>query len=278
MSVIQETVDPITNRKIIVAKGEVEGVYFNELKNVRTYQNGWTPTHAINILVGGVRLGAGLTEKEETNCKDVDGNYHTLAKGMQISAVVEEADVYKGQQQYRTKPSLITILDASGAQESSPKGSQGSSGTIKRDNSGMIAGNAFNAAKIFLQGLPSEEEVISTAKEILVVGNSLREWLKEQDSSLDDYTVGARVGMAILAAAEVSETLEDVEETSKWALTEILPDIIAEAKKLEGSYSEAPKKAPKAAKKAAKRTARKAPAKEEAPEVGVDGLESDIPF
>lgn len=271
---VQRNQDPITGEEIIVVRGTLDGIYFNELKTVRTYANGWTPTHSITAVVEGVRVNLQLTDKEEVNARDRSGQYHALSRGMEVAIKVEE-DNYTNRQgveveQYKSSAKDVTVLDASGAVKESQGGSK-PAGNFKRDNSGVIAGNGFNAAKVFLGAEASAEDLIEAAKNLIDIGESIRTWLKEQDSSLDDYSIGARAGMALIAACEVSENYSEVEGNAKWILSEVLPAITEYAKELEGGAGSKPP-AKKVAKKTAKRAAKAAPEKT------VADLDDDIPF
>lgn len=271
---VQRNQDPITGEEIIVVRGTLDGIYFNKLKTVRTYANGWTPTHSITAIVEGVRVNLQLTDKEEVNARDRSGNYHTLARGMEVAIKAEE-DNYTNRQgveveQYKSSAKDVTVLDVSGAVKE-PQGGSKTAGNFKRDNSGVIAGNGFNAAKAFLGGVMQEKDMIEAAKELIKIGEDIRAWLKEQDESLDEYTIGARAGMALIAACEMSEEYSEVEENAKWILSEVLPEITEYAKEVEsGVGSDSPAK--KVVKKPAKRTTKPAPEKP------IAELDDDIPF
>lgn len=271
---VQRNQDPITGEEIIVVRGKVDSIFFNKLKTVQTYANGWTPTHSIVAIVDGVRVNLQLTDKQEVNARDRSGKYHTLTNGMEVAIKAEENHYTNRQgekiEQYKSSAKDITVLDTSGAAAPKQKEAKPAS-SFKRDNSGVIAGNGFNAAKAFLGGVGEAKDMVEAAKELIKIGEDIRAWLKEQDESLDEYSIGARAGMALIAACEMSSEYSEVEENAKWILSEVLPEITEYAKEVESGVGSEPQ-AKKAVKKPAKRPTKPVPEKP------IVELDDDIPF
>ena len=283
---IEVVKNPVTRKEMTLVTGKIDGVYFNPLKQIKTYAgpNGdWTPTHSVNIVVDNVRVGFGITDKEALNSKDIDGNYHALDRGMEVSVEITEVSEYQGKPQYSSKASKVTVIDATSAEPMPSGGQQKAAGGFKRDTSGVVAGNGFNAAKALLAGQDVDnKQFVKTAIDLVDIGQHLRTWLAEERTDLDDYSVGAQSGMALIAACEWTDNVDEVMDLAKEALTDILPAITGHVKAVQAEEGKSdPKPAKKAAKKAAKKTTSK---KEATPErvddsnIPVDAYEDDIPF
>lgn len=285
---LEKIMDPRTRKEVTFVVGKIDGVYFNELKNIKTYAgpNGpWTPTHTVNVVVDGTRVGFGLTEKDAINSQDTEGNYHKLDRGMEVSVEITDIGEYNGNPQYSSKASKVTVLDATAEPQQATGGQKKAGSGFKRDNTGVVAGNGFNAAKAFLGGCDDENEFIQTAKKLVDIGQKLRDNLKESRPDLDDYSVGAQSGMALIAACEWAEDIEDVEVFATDILNNILPEITEYVKSLEEEKPAVVKKT--VAKKTAKKTTKKtkveaSPEQVDDSEIPVDAytdeVDDDTPF
>ena len=267
--------DPKTRKDYMLAVGKVDGLYINPLKEVKTYSgpNGpWSPTHSVNLVVDGTRISLGLTDKETVRAKDTNDEYQDVAKGAEVSVVITENGEYKGVKQYQSRASQITVLEVA------PEGSQSSAQALKqpytpskKDMSGMIAGNGFNAAKALLTGEETSiEDFIATAKQLINIGQDIREKTAKANPDLSDYDVGARSGMALIAACEWVESINDVESTALEILNEYLPEITEYAKSLGGE-----EKKPVVKKTIAKKSVVKKTSKHEVSSERID--DQDIP-
>lgn len=279
---VEKVTNPVTREAMLLASGIVDGIYINPLKEVKTYAgpNGdWTPNASINLVVGGTKVSLGLTDKEVVRAKDVEGNYQDLTKGSEVSVIVEENGEYKGVKQYQSRSSAVTIINHVPAQA---QGSVPQQPYKPKDNSGIIAGNAFNAAKALLQGQDfTVEQFTETAKQLMAIGQELVKELTESNPELSAYDVGARSGMALIAACEWVSDIADVKEQALSILADYLPELNAHAKEiLEGNKVEAaPKKAVK------KAPAKRAPKEEvepvddaDIPAESFDDLDDTLPF
>lgn len=230
---INVTTDPRTRKQMILVDGKIEGVFFNELKNPKTYTGPkgqpWTPTHSLNIVVDGTRIGFGLTDKDKINAKDVDGNFHQLQKGVEISAEVEENGEYKGIKQYQSKASKVVVLDASGAvEQQAPKPQTGGSQSFsKGDKPGISVGHALNGAMIFYKdNPPSEEDLVKVAHKVHDVTVEVKKWYKENNPKMNEYDVGAASGNAVLNALKLGVAMDEVEQKAKDFLVSVVPQVM----------------------------------------------------
>lgn len=290
MSDIIRTEDPATGEEIVIVKGVVEAIKIDEIQNDR-YGN----THRASIKVGDTWVGMiNLRTKEgfEPSVRINTGNraspnWQQLDQGDEVRVVVKENE-YNGRIYYNSGVSKITLVKKGegGGKEQSSRGPQKSSTAFKRDNSGVVAGNGFNAAKALLSGQEhSNEEFIETAIKLVDIGQELREELKKERPDLDEYSIGAQSGMALIAACEWTDDMEEVKDLAKEILSDILPAITEHVKSVQD-----PQEKPKAvAKKAVKKATKKASTKKEATPENVDDedipveayeedLDDDIPF
>lgn len=256
--------DPRTGKISKFVKGVVEGIYFNELKSPKTYTaNGrqWTPTHSITIVVDGVRISLGLTEKSAVNVKDENDQWVELARGMEISVDVDEGE-YNGKPQYGSRSSNITILSTEGAiQESSNQKGSSPQFSSKRGE-GVSVGHAINVAMNVLRDLTDPSAIVENAKGAHTLTTRLKEEYASENTDMSEYDVGARVGQAVLSASHYVESVADIEALARQTLTYIVPQV--EEFVRNGGDVES--------KETPKKVTKKAPAKT------VEDLEDDIPF
>lgn len=282
---ISEQRDPKTRKNYLLAEGIVEGVFFNELKNIKTYagQDGksWTPTHSINIVVDGTRISLGLTDKDKIRAKDVDGEYQDVVKGVEVSVVIEENGEYKGVTQYQGRTSGITVLDVSGAQQPQQSSGGGKQQSFqKKDMSGVHTGHAINVAINVVGGLDDPGKIINYAKKAHDLTTSLKKEYAEKNPSLSDYDVGAMVGQSVLSASHYADTVAEIEPLARQTLDEIVP-VVSEYVKDGEKGSKVEKKAPaKKTTKTTKKQVTEAPMEDdEIPEDAYeDQYSDDIPF
>lgn len=292
--------DPKTRKEYLLASGIVSGAYVNDIKDVKTYNgpNGpWTPTKRHSIVVDGVRIDLGMSEKESIRAKDVDDKYQEVVKGVEVSVVVEENGEYKGVTQYRAKVGNVTVIDISGAEApAKPAGtnSQSQAQPFKaKDMTGVQVGHAINGAINYVtsNGLePDNDKLVSTAKIVHEATEDVRTVYKQKNPGMNDYDLGAATGHAVLNACRL--VAENDDNALKDALVSIAFDLlenvvmpITEHIK-QGQKAPEPKASPVAAKKAATSKAKilpKAtpkPAVEDEPQSGFDDMDDDmdIPF
>lgn len=275
--------DPRTKKEIVLVEGKITGIYFNELKTIKTYANDWTPTHSVNMVVDGDKVGLGLTDKEVLSAKDADDAWHDLVKGVEVSIEVVEGE-YNGKPQYNATTKDVLVVDASGAetvqqaQNTTPKQTY-----AKKDFTGVYVGHSVNMAFNLLAGeaVDNADGVIELAKKCHDLTQSLKKEYAEKNPDMSDYDLGAMVGQSVLSASNVTD-FDSLEAVARDTLDKIVPQVSAYVK---GGSEEKPQAAPKKA-VAKKAVAKKAPVKEEVQEpddfVGdsynTDDGGEDLPF
>jgi len=287
---IVEQKDPRTKKTFLEASGVVDGVFYNELKTLKSYAGDkgtvWTPTHSVTVVVAGDRIQLGLFEKTDKRpglrCKDAEDNYHDLVKGAEVSVVLTEDEPYNGKPQYKARGGDVLILTPAPAQAASAPAGAASAPYQKKDMTGVKVGHAINVA-INVLGLATAEELIEAAKAANDLTEKLRAEWKEKNPSLSDYDLGAMVGQAVLSASSYVESVDTIEEYARQTLEVIAPAVTEYVK---AQSAPAKPKAP-AVKTPAKKTTKapaKAPAKVVEPETtggassGFDDMDEDIPF
>lgn len=269
-----------------VAEGELKAIFFNELKTKKDYgTNGksWIPTHSVNIIIDEDRVSLGLTDKDVLRAKDAEGNYHDLVKGQKISVVITPNGEYKGVKQWQGRTGDVIVLEQ--APEGSAQATGGSQKPYtpqKRDNSGVVSGNGFNAAKALLGSYEDTEEFVKVAIALVDIGQKLRSSLKESRPDLDEYSVGAQSGMALIAACEWAESIDDVENIAMDILDNTLPKITEYVKTLDEPKTAVKKTTAKktTAKKTVKKTTELSPENVDDSEIPESAFEDDgdLPF
>lgn len=283
---IKEVEDPINGGTVTLLEGVVQQISAHEIKGgTDKFGN----THRMGVNVDGdwangisVKTGEGYVPAVRYNAGTAaDVDWQSLEVGDKVRIVVQPNE-YNGKTYYNSGVSKIKLLEkGSGQTQQAQGGQKKASGGFKRDNTGVVAGNGFNAAKAFLGGCDDENEFIQTAKKLVDIGQKLRDKLKESRPDLDDYSVGAQSGMALIAACEWAEDIEDVEVFATDILNNILPEITEYVKSLEEEKPAVVKKT--VVKKAAKKTTKKtkveaSPEQVDDSEIPVDAYTDDIPF
>lgn len=289
---INEIKDPRTKKTFLEASGVVSAVYYNELKDKKSYPNPqkgtvWTPTHSVSIVVDGNKISLGLFEKTEKKtdlrCKDADDNYHNLERGAEVSIVVEEGEPYNGKPQYNARSGDVLILTPAPAQSANVPAGASAAPYQKKDMTGVRVGHAINVA-INVLGLATAEELIEAAKAANDLTEKLRAEWKEKNPSLSDYDLGAMVGQAVLSASSYVESVDTIEEYARQTLEVIAPAV---TEYIKAQSAPAKPKAPAVktpAKAKAPAKAKSAPVKAESPSgvsdgpSGFDDFDQDIPF
>lgn len=274
--------DPRTRKEVTFISGKIDGVFFNELKQQKTYAgpNGpWTPTHSASIIVDGDRVSFGLTDKEKINSKDADGNYHELTRGMEVSVEITEVGEYNGKPTYNSKASRVTVLDVSGAQQPQQSSGGGKQQSFqKKDMSGVHTGHAINVAINVIGSLDDAGKIINYAKKAHDLTTSLKKEYAEKNPSLSDYDVGAMVGQSVLSASHYADTVAEIEPLARQTLDEIVPSVSEYVKGGEKEPVQAKKTTAKTTKttKTTKKQVTGAPMEDD--EIPEDAYEDDIPF
>lgn len=243
MSNITEVENPVTGDMILLCKGEVTGVFLNEIPEdkQRTYKGSkpgstFTPKFRPVIVIGETRLSLGQRENDRIQGKKKGGgdkDYVPVTRGAEVSCIVEKTE-YNGKTYYNTAPSKITVIKQG---EDTPQGGggqsntkQGSGGYSPRDNSGMEAGHCINAAYCLLNYKVSDnEEVVEFAKKLHDITASLKKTYKESHPNMSDYDVGASVGHAVLNACRIltKTKIGEVESYAQSILDEVSTPVLA---------------------------------------------------
>lgn len=270
--------NPRTRQEENIISGIVEAVYFNELKNIKTYTNNgrsWTPTHSVTLIIDGDRVQLGLTDKDVVRAKDLNGNYQDLVKGVEVTIPVNVGS-YDGKPQYSGKVSETTIVDNSGAVEQvdTSKGGKQNFNNPKRME-GIAVGHAVNVAINVVGSLDNPEAIIEAAKEAHTLTNKIKEAFAKEHPDLAEYELGARVGQAILSSSHYVDSVQDIEELALQTLNVIIPEVEEFVK---GGGEEDVKKAPTTKKTTSKKAVKKSPPKEEVEEQEPEFDEDDSPF
>lgn len=243
---VEKVIDPISGVEMSLVKGEVEAIYPNEIKqeDVKTYSGGWTPTHKPVIQVNGTRIGLGMRDKAELNCKDQSGQYHQLIVGMKVTAIVEENGKY-----LNSKVSKITVTDATAKpqqkqQQNNSGGYQNKKGgSFKKDDSGMNTGHAINGAMYILDNDVKKGDVVEIGYAVHKATEEVKALYKKEKPELNDYALGASVGNAVLQACKLLsvDQLDLLVKSSIKYLKEYSEPLLERIKQESGS-KETPKK------------------------------------
>lgn len=224
---------PIINKEIDRKKNEVtwaEGVVqFVKLDKFETpksrpYQGkSIISTHKCSFLLKekgkesredeGVWIGLGDIEikgnTEDLRCKDSDGNWHTIERGVEVSVDVTVSQGANGKTYYNAKKAAITVVSTDGvvkkeSSNSNSKPTPEKKAYTPRDTTGMEVGHAVNGGfELVRSGAP-----LSPVEAAKVVHNATlalkAEEAKKRGVELTNYDVGASVGHAILNACKNS--------------------------------------------------------------------------
>lgn len=219
--------DPRNPRKqITYANGIVSAIYFNEIpmdkrKDYGTDGKSWIPTHRINLVVDGVKVSLGQTDKEKLTAKDSDGNYHDVVKGTEVSIEVTRGDDYKGVPQYSAYTKHLLVTAPAPVQAEPAKAAGNAAPARKADPIELIAGNARNTAAILVRrfGVDFNEGIAYAAQ----VSHNAKIDYADTDSKLTAFQVGVSVGEAVKIAAELAESMEAMPEYINAYLAEQVP-------------------------------------------------------
>ena len=297
---------PITKEKFkgkeyLIASGKVTGAYVNDIApdKIKTYagpQGPWTPTKRLKIVVDGIDISLGMSDKDTIRAKDADGKYHDVVKGVEVSVEVTENGEYNGKPQYQAKIGGITVVDVSGAEAPTKAGgaSQGQAAQPfkAKDMTGIQVGHAINGALSYItsNGLEIDNAfIVEVAKVVNEATEDVRTVYKQRNPGMNDYDLGAATGHAVLnacrlvAESEVAELKGNLVTVAFDLLDNVVTPITEYIK--QGQKAPEAKASPVAAKKAVTSKAKILPkatpkpvVEDERPEPP-DGFEDmDVPF
>lgn len=282
---IKEIQDARTKKVSLEASGLVQAVYLNELKNPKTYPGtkgqSWTPTHSVALVVDGDKISLGLFEKTDKrpapSAKDIDGNYHSLSVGAEVSVIITRGEDYNDKPQYSAFSSDVLILTPAPAQAAATAGSPSGAPYQKKDMTGVKVGHAINVA-LNTVGLCDPEDIIKAAQAANDLTEKLRAEYKEKNPSMSEYDLGASVGQAVLSASQFVESIAEIEDFARQTLDVIAPAVTeyiksqSEPKKTVATKTVAKKTAPK------KATPAKPAVEDDSSGSGFDDMDDSIPF
>lgn len=292
MSIINKEIDRKTKKEAVWAEGVVQFVKLDKFDSPKSFQyqgKSIISTHSCSFLLkekgkegredDGVWVSLGDIEikgtTEDLRCKDSDGNWHTIERGVELTVDVTESLGKNGKTYYNAKKSAITIVSTDGVAKKSNTSSGGEGKTQEkkpytpRDTSGMEVGHAVNGGFELIRSGASLSPV-EAAKIVHDATVALKtEEAKNRGVDASNYDLGASVGHAILNACKNNQNKEvDVEGLITEAKNVL--DVSAEIT----SYVKGESKASKEEKK----VETKAPAKtKKLPEPPMD-FDDDIPF
>ena len=210
---------PITKEKFkgkeyLIASGVVTGAYVNEIppEKRKTYAgpNGtWSPDKRLKIVVDGIDISLGMTDKDGIRAKDADGKYHDVVKGVEVSVEVTENGEYNGKPQYQAKLAGITVTDVSNAQAPAKAGApqgQAAQPFKAKDMTGIQVGHAINGALSYItsNGLEIDNAfIVAVAKVVNEATEDVRTVYKQRNPGMNDYDLGAATGHAVLNACRL---------------------------------------------------------------------------
>lgn len=294
----------LRGKEMILIEGKVDGFYINEIPadKIKSYagkDGAWTPTHRYNLVVEGERISLGMGDKDgvsdrqQIRAKDNDGNYHTLAKGLEVSVEVTENGEWNGKTQYQSTASKVVVLDASGAVQTVARG--GAAGAPQaaytgkpKDTTGISTGHAINGAMNFLLtwGVEaSNENIIRYGTSVHNITEKLKTAGKIKYPEMSEYDLGAMVGHSVLNACKLVGTDVDFETGVEGIAEDLLANVVPVVQKhiKEGKAAPAAPKTTRAAPK--KATGTRAKVVEPEPEVETTKVtfddmddDSDVPF
>ena len=299
---------PITKEKFkgkeyLIASGKVTGAYVNDIApdKIKTYagpQGPWTPTKRLKIVVDGIDISLGMSDKDTIRAKDADGKYHEIVKGVEVSVEVSENGEYNGKPQYQAKIGGITVVDVSGAEAPAKAGgaSQGQAAQPfkAKDMTGIQVGHAINGALSYItsNGLEIDNAfIVEVAKVVNEATEDVRTVYKQRNPGMNDYDLGAATGHAVLnacrlvAESEVAELKGNLVTVAFDLLDNVVTPITEYIK--QGQKAPEAKASPVAAKEAVTSKAKILPkatpkpvVEDERPEPpdGFDDFDDSIPF
>ena len=297
---------PITKEKFkgkeyLIASGVVTGAYVNEIppEKRKTYAgpNGaWAPDKRLKIVVDGIDISLGMTDKDGIRAKDADGKYHDVVKGVEVSVEVTENGEYNGKPQYQAKLAGITVTDVSKAESPAKAGgaSQGQAAQPfkAKDMTGIQVGHAINGALSYItsNGLEIDNDfIVAVAKVVNEATEDVRTVYKQRNPGMNDYDLGAATGHAVLnacrlvAESEVAELKGNLVTVAFDLLDNVVSPITEYIK--QGQKAPEAKASPVAAKKAVTSKAKILPkatpkpaVEDERPEPPDDFEDMDVPF
>src|SRR5690554_5087197 len=210
---VKTVYDEINDLEVTMVEGVVDQISFRAVKNDKfgaTHKAGvrigddWVNNISLKVNEGfdpQIRFNAGTKAKPD---------WQTLEVGDEVKIVVQPSE-WNGKTYYNSGVSKIRLVKKGAGGNKSTGQATGSqqkaSSSFKKDMSGIVAGNGFNAAKALLGTYEDGEDFVKTAISLVGIGQKIRKQLKDSRTDLDEYSIGAQSGMALIAACEVAEDI-----------------------------------------------------------------------
>lgn len=201
--------DQINGGTVTMVEGVIQQISFRELENDR-FQN----THRAGVKIDDVwvnninlKTKEGFEPSLRINAGDRSSpNWVNVEQGDEVRIIVKPSE-WNGKTYYNAGVSGIRLIKkGSGApqQQSNSNSGAGAKTTFKkRDNTGVVAGNARTASANWAARFGGN---IEDYLEMFVgLADTWRKQYAEDNGELDDFEVGVTVGQAVLAASQLAE-------------------------------------------------------------------------
>ena len=222
---IQTVTNPVDGSEVTLAKGVIEKIIYRE----KTNQFG--QTHQASCLIEGDWINVSLKTKEgrepgiRTNLSKNPSkpDWVDVNEGDEVNVVVK-VNEWNGKNYYNTTPTKFNILkkgEGGSKQQASSTPKKVSGG---KRNDGVVAGNARTAAFNFCKG---ERKSVNEMKQLISwfveYSDNKRKEYKAAHPDMDDFEVGVSCGQAVVSAAEIAKTLDEVDGIVNEFLNELIP-------------------------------------------------------
>lgn len=204
---IKTVEDQINGGVVTMVEGVIQQLSVKEIENDR-YQN----THKFGIKIDNewvnninVKTKEGFEPTLRINAGDRSNpNWVQIDQGDEVRIIVKPNE-WNGKTYYNAGVSGIRLIKkGSGGGSSGQQTQQGGKQTFKkRDNTGVVAGNARTASANWAARFGGDiEDYLGM---FVGLADSWRKQYAEDNGDLDDFEVGVTVGQAVLAASQLSE-------------------------------------------------------------------------
>lgn len=248
---ITRTIDPITDKEIVMISGPVERIIIKEAE--RTAKNlEYGVTHIASLCVDNQWINYISLSIKDGRVPDISVNTGTKAqpKWVQIQEtdevkVVVTEKIVGDKTYYNAKKSGIKLVKKNATpgqqnQQSNSQSGQNNFTAKPKDYTGISVGHSVNGAMNFLitWGIEgSNENIVSYGKKVHGATEKLKKEYKEANPDMSDYDASASVGNAILNACKLVGTEQDFEQ----GVYEIAKDLLENVVKPLGEFIRAPK-------------------------------------
>lgn len=219
--------DPITGKTIEIVEGVVQFVKITDIPKDK-YGNDKRVSILIDENGQWISWGAVKSEKNRVpnavNAKDVDGQWHDIAKGFKIRVPVER----NGDFLNPVKSSLV-VLETAPVQTTPPEqqtsGNQATGKVYqKKDDTGMYVGHALKGASFLFDRFKGD--IFEHGKFVHDITRKVQKEYQSR-SGLNDYESGNAAGNAVLLACQYAGGVDKVETYANRLLDKVVPALTA---------------------------------------------------